>query len=49
MLGNGAMALGNSLALRPWHLRVNLGTEDTIVLIHPRQREGLTVLKICYK
>ena len=29
MLGNGVIALEDSLTLLPWHLSVNLGTEDT--------------------
>ena len=48
MLGNGAINFGYRLApvLRP--LRVNLGTEETSVSIHPRQRKGLKVLERCY-
>ena len=52
MLGNEAIALGDSLALLPWRLRVNLGPEGhyyTSVLEHPRQREVLRVLEICCK
>ena len=54
MVGGGAIALGDSLAPLPRHLRVNLGTEDhcctrASVLVHPRQREGLRVLRRCYK
>ena len=30
LLGDGAIALGDSLAPVPWHIRVNLGAEDTI-------------------
>ena len=38
----GAIALGDSLTLLPWHLGVNLGTEDdfTSVFVHPRQKGG---------
>ena len=52
MMGNGAIALGDSLAPLPWHVRLNLGTEDqycTSVLVHPRQGEaGLIVFERCY-
>ena len=48
-LGDGAIALGGSLPPVPWHFKVNLGTEDTSVLIHSRQREGLGVLDKCYE
>ena len=48
MVKNEAVALGDSLALLPWHLRVNLNVEHTSVLVHPRQREGLRVLERCY-
>ena len=52
-MGSGAIAFGDNLAPVPWHLRLNLGTEDqhycTSVLIHPPQREGLRVLERCYK
>ena len=44
MLEDGAIALGDSLALLPWNLRVDLDVEhhySTSVLIHPRQREGV--------
>ena len=40
MLGNGAIALGDSLALLPWHLGVNLDVRDTSVFVHPHQRKG---------
>ena len=40
MMGNKSIALEDSLAPVPWHLRVNPGTEDTNVLVHPRQRKG---------
>ena len=40
MLGNGVIAPGDSLAPVPWHLRANLGTEDTSVLVHPGEWEG---------
>ena len=49
-LGNGAIALGDVLALVAWYFRVNHGTENhyyTNVSIHPRQREVLRVLEIC--
>ena len=59
LVGDGAIALGNSLDPDPWHLRVNLGTEyhyslaklsqHNSVLIHPRQREGPIILKIRYE
>ena len=39
-LGECGRYNGDSLALLPWHLRVNLGTKDISVLIHPRQRAG---------
>ena len=29
---NRTIALGNNFALLPWHVRVYLGTEDTIVI-----------------
>ena len=45
LLGDGAIALRDSLAPIPWHVRVTLDVEDTSVLIHPRQREALRVLK----
>ena len=47
-MGDGAIALGDSLAPLPWHLRVDLDVKDTNVLVHLRQREGLRVLKRCY-
>ena len=40
MTGNGVIALGDSLALVPWYLRVNLGTDDTSVLV-PSPEEAL--------
>ena len=52
MMENAAIALGDSLAPVPWHLRVNLGTKDhyyTSVLRHPRQREGLRILERCFE
>ena len=49
MMGNGIIALGNSLAPVSWHFRVNFSAEDTSVLVHPCQREGEIVLKRCYK
>ena len=49
MMGDGAIALGDSLAPLPWHLSVNHDVKDSSVLIHPRQREGLRVLEKCYK
>ena len=48
-MANDAIALGNSLAPLAWHLRVNFDIEDTSVFIHPRQREGLTILERCYE
>ena len=51
-MGNGDIALGDSLVPVMWYLRVNLGTEDHYccsVLIHPRQKEGLRVMERCYK
>ena len=48
LLGNGVIALRDSLAPAPWHVRVNFDVEEqycTSVLIHPRQREELRVLK----
>ena len=50
IMGDGVIDLGDSLAPVPWHLRANLGTEDhycTSVLVYPRQRERLRVLKRC--
>ena len=35
--GDRAIALRDSLALLPWHVRVTLDVEGTSVLIHPRQ------------
>ena len=49
MMENAAITLGDSLAPVPWYLRVNLGTEDTSVLEHLRQRKELRVLEICFK
>ena len=40
MMENGAIALGDSLTLLLWHLRVNLVTEDTSVTKHPCHRKG---------
>ena len=40
IVGNRAIAHGDSLALVPWHFRVNLGTEDTSVIQHPRHRKS---------
>ena len=51
-MGNGAIALGDSLALLLWYLRLNLDVKDpyfTSVLVHPRQREGLRILERGYK
>ena len=48
-MGNGAFALGDSLAPLPWHLRENLGPENTSVFKHPRQTEELRVLERCCK
>ena len=48
-LGNGAIDFEDSLIPVPWYFRVNLGTEDSSVLTHPRQREGLRVLEMCYE
>ena len=50
MLGNGVIVLGDNLALLPWHLRVNLGTEDTSALVCQYTfggGKGLRVLKRC--
>ena len=33
MTGNGAIALEDSLALLPWHLRVNLDVKETNPLV----------------
>ena len=46
MLGDEAIALMDSLAPIPWHVRVTLDVEDTSVLVHPRQRKGLRDLEI---
>ena len=48
-LQSGDIALGDSLAQVPWYFRVNFEVEDTSVLIHPRQEEGLRVLEMCHK
>ena len=45
LLGDEAIALGDSLAPLPCHIRVNLDVEVTSVLIHPHQKEGLRVLE----
>ena len=49
LLRDGAIALGDSLAPVPSHIRVNLEVEDISVLVHPRQREVLRILERCYK
>ena len=46
MLGDEVIALMDSLAPVPWHVRVTLDVEDTSVLVHPRQRKGLRNLEI---
>ena len=46
-MGDRTIVLGDSLASLPWHLRVNLGTEDISVLMHHCQREGLKILERC--
>ena len=40
IMGNGAIAPGDSLAPVPWHLRVNLDVKDTGVIKHPRHKKG---------
>ena len=40
MMENGSIALGASLALLLWHLRVNLATEYSSVIEYPRHRKG---------
>ena len=50
LMGNGVIALGDSLVLVPWQLRVSLTPRTTIIVlssvfVHPRQREGLRVLE----
>ena len=42
---DGAIALRDSLALLLWHVRATLDVEVTSMLKHPRQREGLRVLR----
>ena len=44
MLGHEIIALMDSLARIPWHVRVTFDVEDTNVLIHTRQRNGLRAL-----
>ena len=39
MMGNGTIALGDNLALLPWHLWVDLDVKDTSVIKHPRHRK----------
>ena len=52
LLGDGAIALRESLAPVSWYVRVNLDVEGhfctTNALKHPRQREGLRVLERLY-
>ena len=48
LLGDGANAFRDSLALFPWHVKVTLYVEVhycTSLLKHPRQREGPKVLQ----
>ena len=41
MIGNGAIALGDSLSLIPlWHVRVDLDVKDISVMKHLRHRKG---------
>lgn len=52
LFGDGIIPLEDNLAPLPWHLRVNLDVEDyysTSAFMHPRQREGLRVLKSIYE
>ena len=37
-MGNEGIALGDSLSPVPWHVRVNLGTEDTSSALSPEGR-----------
>ena len=38
IMGNGAIAPGDSLALIRGHLRVSLNVKDTSIVKHPRHR-----------
>ena len=46
---NGVIALGDSFALVPWHVRVNLGTEAYQWDQRSSQQERLSVFGTCHE